>query len=313
MNSLKTIFTLLITFLIIGTFPACTKDKAKFDTNNVTITKDARITRNLLAFKTNLLQKSTGSMVIDSAIWHIEGLLNLDNANNTHKFINTISINDSAVVVPVDGSISTYQISAIFSAFQNTIDSATGNNATIKADAVDVYSSPSFLKDGSLIFYLNAAIGDEVTETNYQPFGPNDNWYWAMQAGRCTGGGTPYDARILLQNRFNNPVRSSEIGYFTDLEWAYLQPYAYPDATNPVGGYMIFANGNYSPLTCIGYQELNYYLSVFDYLKNVNQISGKTFSHVNVERDVVNVTPPVPDIYAYWMYYGVFHEGLPPE
>ncbi|MDP1623689.1 MAG: hypothetical protein Q8M08_15290 [Bacteroidales bacterium] len=301
---------------LFGTFQACTKEKSKPVASNEKNTQDARITRILLAFKTNLLQKSTGSMEMDSAIWYTEGLLNLDNANNTHQFINAFSIKDSMSVVPMNGSITIDQINEIYSAFQDKIDSAIGSNSTIKADAVDIYVSPTILKDGSETFYLDATIGEEVIETNYQPFGPNDNWYWYMQAGRCTGGGTPYDARILLQNRFNNPVGSSELGYFTDVEWAYLQPYAYPDPSNPVGGYMIFANGLYNPLTCIGYQELNYYLSVFDYLINDNLVPGKSFSHVNVKRDVILTpppNPPLPDIYAYWMYYGVFHEGVPPD
>ncbi|MDP1623412.1 MAG: hypothetical protein Q8M08_13855 [Bacteroidales bacterium] len=313
MNSLKNIIILLISALFIGTFPACTKEQTKPVENKEKKTQDSRITRNLLAFKANLLQKSTGSMEMDSAIWYIEGILNLDNANNPHKFINAFSLKDSMVVIPINGSVTTDQINEVYFAFQNKLDAATGSNSTIKADAVDIYVSPTILKDGSQTFYLEATIGEEDLATSYQPFGPNDNWFWTNNAGRCTGGGTPYDARILLQNRFNNPVGSSEIGYFTDVSWAYLQPYAYPDPTNPVGGYMIFANGLYNPLTCIGYQELNYYLSVFDYLINDNLIPGKSFSNVIIKRDVILINPPVPDIYSYWMYYGVFHEGLPPQ
>lgn len=313
MNLLKTIYLFLITMLLFGSFQACTKEKSKPGANNEKNTQTARITRNLLDFKTNLLQKSTSSMEMDSAIWHIEGLLNLENANNPHKFINTISLKDSMSVVPINGSITMDQLNEVYSAFQNKIDAATGNNSTIKADAVDIYVSPTILKDGSETFFLDASIGEEVIETNYQQFGPNDNWYWFLQAGRCTGGGTPYDARILLQNRFNNPVGSSEIGYFTDVNWVYIAPNYYPDPNNPVGSYMIFDDGRYNPLTCIGYQELNYYLSVFDFLKMDNQPVGKSFSHVYVEREVAVGSPPPPQFYAYWMYYGVFHPGLPPQ
>jgi len=310
MNSLKTIFILLIPLLFIGTFTACTKEKAKPVTSNGINSQDARTTRNLQAFKANLLQKSTGNMEMDSAIWHIEGILNLDNANNTHKFINTFSIKDSVSVVPTDGSLTTDQIYEIYAAFQNKIDSVLGTNSALKADLLYVYSPATSLKDNSQQFNLEASIGMDASQPNYQPFGPTDNWFWEYHAGRCTGGGTPWDARMLLQNRFNNPPNGIPVGYFTSVVLISVVPFYYPDENNPVGEYMIFANGISDPITCIGYQELNYYLSVFDYLKNDNQPAGKSFCYVNIIKDVI-VGSPLPLFYNYYMYYGVFHAGSP--
>ncbi|MEI7897185.1 MAG: hypothetical protein WCJ26_09130, partial [bacterium] len=270
---------------------------------------------NLLAFKTALHQKSTGNMAVDSAIWHIEGLLNLDNANNAHRFINLIQIKDSIELVPNNGSLTMEQISMAYSVFQEKIDSAIFVNPLFHADIADVHKTISSLKDNSETLILEASLGEDEILTNYQSFGPTDNWLWHYQLGKCSGGMVGLDARIMLQNRFNNPVSGTPVGYFTDVVMNTAYPYEsqFADPNNPNGnGHMIFTGGSWSPCTCIPYNEMNYYLSTFDFIKADKQPTGKSYSSMTVVTELIPGGGSGPGFYYYKLYYGIFHNGINP-
>jgi hypothetical protein len=62
------------------------------------------------------------------------------------------------------------------------------------------------------------------------------------------------------------------------------------------------------PMPCIDFNELNYYLSKFDYIKSINQPPGKTFKSVTVLDDQIpNYTDNFWHIYN--LYYGVLSEN----
>jgi hypothetical protein len=315
MKSIKLLLSFIVPILLLSIFNACSKEQ-NIRQSNTSKFMDSKTTRDLIAFKTSLHQKSTGNMDLDSAIWHIEGLLNLDNANNTHRFINLIQIKDSIVVVPENGVLTTCQIFQVYSRFQEKIDSILFNNPLFHADIADVHKTIAALKDNSETLIMDASLGEDEILTNYQPFGTTDNWLWHDQLGKCSGGWTGLDARIMLQNRFNNPVGGTPVGYFTDVVMNTAYPYEsqFSDPNNPNGhGHMIFTGGSWSPCTCIPYNEMNYYLGTFDFIKADKQPTGKSFSSMTVVTDLIPGGSGGPGFYYYKLYYGIFHNGSNPE
>jgi hypothetical protein len=112
----------------------------------------------------------------------------------------------------------------------------------------------------------------------------------------------------MLQNRFNSITTGR--GYFTDLEVKLPYPADYPDPNNPYHDYMIFGYGvTDSPpnCTCIGHDEMNYYLNKFDYIKaSEDPNNGKSFCRALVEIDIV--LGGGLGCHYYELYYGNFHE-----
>jgi len=309
---LMNIFSFVVFVCICHTlFYSCNK-KSDITGPSTKESMDSRITRDLLDFKSNMLAKTSGEMGIDSAIWHIEGLLNLDNANNNHSFINSFSLEDSLFVTSTNEMLTMEQIISIYSDFQINITDYLQNYPGMSADLVDVNICSNELKDGNLKVKMSVVIGEPVPQLkstkDYLPFGETDDWYWYNGYGKCTGGGTPYDASIMLQNRFNSIVVGH--GYFTDIEVKFVYFLDYPDPDNPNYSYMIFPYGVFAPppnCTCIGHDEMNYYLSKFDYIKaNENPNNGKSYCRSLVLIDVY-VGRGV-GYYDYELYYGIFHE-----
>jgi hypothetical protein len=66
-------------------------------------------------------------------------------------------------------------------------------------------------------------------------------------------------------------------------------PIQYPDTNNQYGDYMIFETSGIgeepTEEPCLDYNELNYYLSKFDYIKNYNKPSNKSFKSIYVYDD----------------------------
>jgi len=314
---LKNIFSFLVFVCICHTlFYSCNK-KSELINNPGTESKDSRITRDLLDFKSIMLTKVSVEMNIDSASWHIEGLLNLDFANNTHSFINSFLLEDSVFVTSTNDMLTMEQIISIYSAFQIFITDCLQNNPGMGADLVDVNICSNELKDGNLKVKMSVVIREpnpQLKSTQiYQPFGETDDWYWYNNYGRCSGGGIPYDAVIMLQNRFVSVVIIR--GYYTDVESNTAYPFDYDDPNNPYGDHMIFEGGELDPppnCTCIGHDEMNYYLSKFDYIKeNQDPNNGKIYSTVVVEKD--QFVGRGIGFHKYIFYFGFYHEGVNPD
>lgn len=262
-------------------------------------------------FKANLLQKTSGTMQLDSSVWYIEGLLNYEQANNLHNFSNLNFFRDSITLTPVNGSLSLEQINSAYDQFTATLQAmlAQQNDTGYHIDLADINLQSTGFKDGSVELVLGASGGTNGIP-NYTPFGTTDYWRWGWDLGKCGSytGGVGQDATDLLQYKFNHPLYAGQPGYVTDVDLAIVTGADFPsDPANPgpYCDYIIF----YTPYNPPGFQpclspdELNFYLSYFDYIKEAMRPVGKTFRNVEVYPDVVYGSPS-SKIHSYYLHYG---------
>lgn len=312
MKSLKLFGIFGCTLIIL--LASCSKDK-QLPINNIDKAFAKAKTQRILAFKANLQLKTSGQMASDSAVWYTEGLLNLEQAQNNHNFEDLQFFKDSIQIIDNNGLISMDQINIAYEHFTNRLDSiAIEHGASFKFNLVDISLNATSLKDGSGYLGMDASGGNNIIPLpNYRPFGETDYWYWASDLGKCGGysGGIGQDAADKLEQAFNKlfPVIQPD-GYYTDIVEIWLCPGDYEDPGNP-GPYcdlMIFSTNNYSSTPCLAPDELNYYVSKFEYLVDFNNPGGgKSFSNVDVEEDVIVGNPPPNTLlYSYYLYYGVF-------
>ncbi len=78
-------------------------------------------TQKLIDFKNKLNSKDGGSLCIESATWHLEGLLNYENANNDHK-MNNLSFNYDTLQFNYLANELTYpEMEVIYKALKNKL------------------------------------------------------------------------------------------------------------------------------------------------------------------------------------------------
>lgn len=276
---------------------SCKKDNEK-----VPQSESSKITNQLLTFKKNLTHKSGSSMMADSAVWYLEGLLNYENANNNHSFSNLTFNKDSMTCIVHRDSISINELSNLYNQLSIFIDSIKNSNqsSNVNLDIVDLQLADNNLKSESETLKIVVAFGEIGQTVNYVPFGINDNWYWGGRLGKCDGTCVGRDAATELQRKFLSLQTSP--GYFTSVEGFKIFPWYYEEF-NPYSGYYLYQSDvNYNP--CLPYSELNYYLSKFDYIKNDRCPSGKVFKTVLVQ-DEISVGRSYLRIHTYEIYYGI--------
>jgi hypothetical protein len=291
---MKKLHYFFILFLLCAfAFTSCQKDKAEIKDES-TNSEVAKITRQLQIFKQNLQSKSGETMPADSAEWYLEGLLNYEQANNSHVFSDVDFYHDTLTVTVTDGQINLDELNNLYNsidAWAETIKQQSGND-DFTYDIVDLNLITTGLKSGTQNILVSLSGGIIGSGLNYIPFGTTDYWYWGKSLGKCgafTGLYEGRDATTELQRKFRNPIAFPGAGYFTSVQFVYAMFYDFPDDNNPFGLYMLFyASGNgetppYEP--CLSPEELNYYLSKFDYIKSVKQIPGKTYKTVEVVED----------------------------
>jgi len=291
---------------------SCQKEKAeiKDEQNNTEVSK---ITRQLQAFKQNLQLKSDETMTSDSAVWYLEGLLNLEQANNDHVFGDVDFFHDTLTVTVTDGQVSLSDLNNLYTTIDTwaeTLKQQSGNE-DYTFDIIDLNLEETGLKNGEKNLIISLSGGILGTGLNYYPFGASDYWFWGKSLGKCGDFAGQYvgrDATTELQYKFRNPIAVPGAGYFTSIQFVYAMFYDFPDDNNPFGLYMLFyASGNeptppYEP--CLSPEELNYYLSKFDYIKTVKQIPGKTYKTVEVVEDF-GLGYGWEYLHDYRLYYGI--------
>ncbi|MBL7111098.1 MAG: hypothetical protein ISS19_04070 [Bacteroidales bacterium] len=262
--------------------------------------------------------KISDSLVLDSAVWYLEGVLNLEYANNNHLLENQEFYHATITVLPVEGTLTMEQILNAYIYFSEKLEEINANqsNPAFTYDMIDIHFHEANLKDGAVDLEMTAASGWYST-SNYVLFGGEDYWYWGNGQGKCGNysGYVGTDASDLLQYKFNHPRSVLEPGTFipTSIEWKDVTGYMYDDQNNP-GPYcdaMIFYYETSitpppgTPEPCLDPDELNYYLSTFDYIKYDQRPVGKTFKNVEIYDDLIpNGTYNMHHLYT--LYYGVF-------
>jgi hypothetical protein len=275
----------------------------------------------ILAFKDKLdnnLKDGTTYMA-DSAVWYVEGLLNYEQANNAHNFYGLEFYYDSVLLNASNGEIPIQELNDAYAYFNDVIASILeqANDPLLNIDLVDVSLVETGLKDGSVEMELVVSTG-KGTSINYTLFPDSADWYWGNDLGAC-GDNTSNeiaDATDKLEYKYNHPIAPGQGGWFTGVVSVEVNYYGYEDLSSPgnPGPYcdaMIFywdpgVYGVDDP--CIEHEELNYYLSKFDYIKADNQPTGKTFKSVDVWwSQVYNYYDSFYHFYT--LYYGVLSES----
>jgi hypothetical protein len=306
---------MIFALLALALISACQKNPVTGpDSNQNNEARNRKVTHLIKEFKTSLVQKSGGTMTTDSSVWYLEGLLNLEQANNLHNFSDLNFFKDSIILTPVDGTFTLDQVNLAYIQFTTTLQAmvAQQNNQYYQIDLADIRIIPTGLKDGSVEIELNGS-GGTSGYINYLPFGTTDYWYWGWDDGKCSsyqGQGLGTDAADLLQYKFNHPLSAGQGGYFTDIDLYTVLGEDFPsDPSNPgpYCDYIIFCYFSPIPIVnepCLSPEELNFYLSKFDNVKASLCLIGKTFRNVEVLDDIV-IGMPNSRVHNYWLYYGL--------
>ena len=291
-------------------FASCSKDGV--DNNSQSPSETNKTTQKLISFRQDLFSKNGGSMTSDSAEWHLEGLLNYEQANNTHEFIQVEFLYDTLTWPASNGVINYEGLQQVYASVNDLAQNMAlqSGNPDYTFDVIDLQVIETGLKSGEKSVVVTLSGGLLGTIPTYVGFGTDDYWYWGWDAGKCgdfTGQYIGRDASTELQDHFTSvPFQHS---YFISIVEVPAEPWNenFQDDNNPYGNSMIFENtGSPSGIVyCVSPEELNYYLSKFDYIKNFLKPTGKTYKTVLVEDDFVPMGGNFPIFHRYKLFYGV--------
>jgi hypothetical protein len=287
------VFTLAIMGLAVA---SCKKDNVPDGSNeDLNAQGNNKVTSMLLDFKQTLKHKSTGTLIADSAEWYLEGLLNLEQANNSHEFGRVDFYHDTLMVNLMGNQVSLDDLNNLYSAISDWANSIkqSKDNESYTFDIVDLTIVETGLKNGEKNLAVSLSGGLIGSTQNYVPFDSTDYWYWGYGMGKCgdfTGQYMGRDATTELEYKIMHPLAVEPTGYFIDVESVWVMFYDFPDYNSPNGESMLFTASGSGPEpydVCISPEELNYYLSKFDYIKSSYSFPGKTFKTVDVIEDFV--------------------------
>lgn len=318
MNRIK-----LLIFIIVATVLFTTSCKKDLNNDSVSLNSDSpktKTSRQLENFKSILMLKSTGALSIDSSEWYVEGLLNYEKANNDHYLFDLDFMKDSIIVSTNGDEIPLEQLVEAYTYFSQKLDAFidSKNDTSYKVDMINLTIRDGQLKSSETkVIEIDASAGFGGLTGNYILFNSDDYWYWGWDLGKCSsyqGQGIGQDASDKLEYKFNHPLYSLPAGYFTDVELVRALNGFFPDSNNPgpycddmIFGYFPFNPPPGLPEPCLSPEELNYYLSKFDYIKNALKPVGKTFKNVDV-LDAFYPNYTFNRSHEYNMNYGIFHE-----
>jgi hypothetical protein len=286
-------------------FASCSKDGV--DKDSLSTAETNKTTQKLISFRQDLFSKNGGSMASDSAEWHLEGLLNFEQANNTHEFIQVEFLYDTLAWPASNGVISYEGLQQVYASVNELAQSMALNNGNpdYTFDVIDLQVIETGLKSGEKDVVVALSGGLLGTIPTYTPFDLTDYWESGNLLGKCDEFAGQYigrDATTELEHHFKGPYTYPS--YFVSLSYVWVFYCENEADDNPFGYYMMwFEMGNGSN-DCLSPDELNYYLSKWDYLKNKYKPEGKTFCSVDVIYDNI-VGSKGSHAHTYYMTYGV--------
>jgi len=309
---MKKIFLYALMLMIVAI--SCKKDQ---NATNGSVNQKTDVKTLILNFKDKLENhlKDGGTYTADSAVWYVEALLNYEKANNSHNFSDLKFYNDSILLNGTNGEFTIEELNTAYGYFNSMISAITGQSgdSSLFVDVIDINFKETGLKTGTGEFEITLSTG-RSTPINYVLFGVDEDWIWGYDQGGCNENPSTEesDAADKLEYKFNHPLAVGQGGYFINIEYVDVRGDNYYDVNNP-GPYcdamIFFYMPNFEPPDepCIGSEELNYYLSKFDYIKNDNKPAGKTFKSVDVWEDMIPWS--VSNFWhVYRLYYGVLSE-----
>lgn len=320
---MKNVYILNACMLLLTTFTiiSCSKETDTADKQNCK-TYPSKTTELILNFKQKLNQKSTATLTNDSATWFLEGLLNCENANNFHNLGDLEFFNDTLILSTSGSGIDIEDLNTAYIYFTQELNqiSQQQNNPEFKFDLVNMEILPSNLKNGETKITMNASGGQNLVGV-YLAFGAEDYWRWGWDLGICEGGHIGTDAADMLELRFNNPAVGAitPSGYFTAVEkrvaWFMDTQWYDPNYTLGWDSQKLFSasgsGSNPNPEPCLSPDDLNYYLSKFDEIKNTLKPANKQFVNVDVKEDFYPTLTTWSRAHDYYIYFGTFNLGNP--
>ena len=303
-------FKYLTLLLIPLFFVACDKEEETIADKNA----PSAIEQKIINFKAELTSNSREEITytLEEAEWNLEALLNYEEANNEHN-CNSLQFEMDVYQVPVtNGSISNSDLLDAYNHFLKIIETTT-QDETIFSDLVDLSIVKPDSKDGEANIEMNYSFGIAVP-LDYTLFQSGEDWKIGREWGSCGNNSSTEnsDAEKQLEYRFNHPISSGAAGYFTDVN--VIDPPAIgahfdEDQNNPGYPYRKYPIcDNCSSDDCIMYDELNYYLSKFDYIVEERNPGAKTYHSVDIQTDLITGDgKPGNWMHLYYIYYGDFH------
>jgi hypothetical protein len=274
-----------------------------------------KTTKQLLAFRDQLKLKNSSSLPVDSATWYLEGLLNLEKANNNHQFDGLTFYYDTLVMYTAGSTLTMAELNEAYGYFTNKLNALAQSQSIpdFAFNAVDITIRTSGLKNGETELVIGAGWGSN-TVGNYAAFGPTDYWKWGMGGGKCdsyTGQGGTSDAAQQLNYKFNHPIALPEPGYYTDVVSEVVWGGSFPDVNNP-GPYcdckvFYYDATNTGIWPCLAPDELNYYLSVFPSIVSAKNLENKSYVDVYVQA-VFFPNGQSEYFHRYTLRYGDWHQ-----
>ncbi len=299
-------------------FSSCKKDENDAPAANTT--KDP-IAEKLLDFKQTIQSQNKEAVLytMEDAEWHLEGLLNYEEANNEHNW-HGLDFENRTFEVPVsNGQISSSDLNLAYESFLAEINSLLDEDENLRSDMVNIEIEENQMKDGTATIGMTYSFGSIIAIPNYNPFGPDEYWVWGDPDGYGTGGRCGLDTNLStdyandrLQDKFNNPTTTSQPGYYTSVTTIPRDAGYYsedPNHPNPSRPFIIFWDDNADWEECLPPTELNYYLSKFDYIKQDVQPLNKTFASVQIDAHYLTGTKGTILQHVYYLSFGIFHPG----
>ncbi len=301
-------------FFIVLAVLAIAVTSCKKDENEAMAEKTTKdpIAAKLLDFKQTIQSQNKEVVLynLEEAEWNLEGLLNLEEANNEHNWYG-LEFESRIYEVPVsNGQISSSDLNQAYENFLSEINIILAEDENLVSDIVDIEITENQLKDGIAAMNMIFSFGSTVNLYNYVQFGPTEYWVWCENGGPCGSnpsieitGGTD-----LLQYKFNHPLSTGQSGYYTNVNSTSAYPMDFPSNPNnpayPDREYIMYQG--YSWSDCLSPAELNFYLNHFDYIKANKVPLNKDYKSVEVQDDMLG---PYVMCNVYEIFYGDFHLG----
>jgi hypothetical protein len=280
-----------LTLLLIPLFfISCDKEEDKTTTSEKTL---PAIEQKLINFKEDLTSASKDEIIytIEEAEWNLEGLLNYEEANNENNYHGLEFVHDVYQVSLTNGGISNTDLLEAYNYFLTKITGIT-QDETLFSDVVDLVIVEPESKDDAVDIEMVFSYGSSVAIYNYYQFEENEDWKLGFDWGPC-GYNTSTEnssAEQQLEYKFNNPINVGISGFYTNNGYTEAYPNEFPEDYNNPDYDEILEEGRCWIIAdyctsndCLSYEELNFYLNYFDYIKNEKVPSDKTYKSVSVE------------------------------
>lgn len=296
---LFSVMTLLLPVFLFS----CSKQDQTIENKGYTAA-EMKLYRQLVSFNQMMKSdlKSETYMGIDSTVWYLETLFNVQNGYPDSCSESTISFELNYELPLVNDRVSMTIISQTYNTMVADLDSL--------LDMFEVNVKFLLMADLSMIdqhnnilqLHLVPMIGINPSAI-YEPFTTDDNWYYGEMYGRCDGLYVGLsDAGEELERRLNNPRIAHYGNTFKEIVSSNAFPEDFPANPPVYGPYRIYYEISNSFPPCVPYDALNYYLvEAHEIIHNELRPAGLSFGSVDVKSHTNSYTTPPYETYHYYI------------